>query len=299
MSAFIYSGPPSDQPGPSRTVPRLRSLLFVPATRPDMVAKTPRSGPDAVVIDLEDAVPPDSKTRARELAHQASGALIRLADRPTVLIRVNAVPGPWFEQDIASLTPTVDGIVVPKVETSEHVDTIRAALSGAGLGHLIVIAGLETAAGVGSAREVTGHGGIDGCYFGAEDFTADLGGPRRRDNLEVLYARSEVALAARLGGISALDQIVVDFSDDERFSAEAALARSLGYHGKMCIHPRQVPLANRAFVPSPEETARARALLSAYDDAVRAGEAVCVFDGQMIDEPLARQARSILESAGE
>ncbi|HEC09898.1 MAG TPA: CoA ester lyase [Acidimicrobiales bacterium] len=299
MSASDTAGTPAEQPDPPRSVPRMRSLLFVPATRPDMVAKTPRSNPDAVVIDLEDAVPPGAKVEARELARESSRALARSEVAPAVMIRVNSVPGPWFEDDIESLTPAVRGIVVPKVESPEHVDTIRTALSAAGLGELIVLVGLETAAGVAACREVARHRGVDACYFGAEDYTADMGGPRRPDNLEVLHARSEVALAARLGGVAALDQIVVDFSDDARFESEAALARSLGFHGKMCIHPRQVPLANDAFVPSAEEAARARALLLVYDRAVLAGKAVCVFDGQMIDEPLARQARSILELAGE
>ncbi len=299
MSDSTEPVPASPPLPPRRSTPRIRSLLFVPATRPDMVAKTPRHEPDAVAIDLEDSVPAQSKAEARELAREASRGLIAAGGGATVLIRVNAVPGPWFAEDVTSLTPVITGVVVPKVESTRHVDVIRSALSDAGLADLVLVVGLETVAGVAAAREVATHGGVDACYFGAEDYTADLGAPRRRDNLEVLHARSEVALAARLGGIVALDQIVTDFSDDERFASEAAMARSLGYHGKMCIHPRQVNLANRAFVPSPGEVDRARALLAAYDGAVGTGEAVCVFDGQMIDEPLARQARSVLEAAGE
>jgi citrate lyase subunit beta/citryl-CoA lyase len=110
----------------------------------------------------------------------------------------------------------------------------------------------------------------------------------------VLYARSCVALAARIAGVLAIDQVVTAFGDDAGFLEDAALGRSLGYGGKLCIHPAQVPLANRAFSPSPEEVDRARRLLAAYEAAATRGEAAIDFEGQMVDEPLARHARAVL-----
>ena len=106
-----------------------------------------------------------------------------------------------------------------------------------------------------------------------------------------------MALAARLTGTLAVDQVVTDLTDEDRFRADAAVGRSLGYRGKLCIHPAQVAWAHEAFTPSPDELDRARRLIEAYDAAVAAGYAAIAFEGQMVDEPLARQARTLLDSA--
>jgi citrate lyase subunit beta/citryl-CoA lyase len=135
-------------------------------------------------------------------------------------------------------------------------------------------------------------------YFGAEDFIADMGGVRTDSNHEVQHARSAVALAGRLAGVPVLDQVVTDFRNDERFSNEAAEARALGYAGKLCIHPGQVAIANDAFVPTADEIDRAHRLLAAYESATAAGVAAIDFEGQMVDEPLATQARRIIALAG-
>jgi len=121
-----------------------------------------------------------------------------------------------------------------------------------------------------------------------------MGGVRTESSLEVLYARSRVALAARVAGVQSLDQVVTTFNDDDLFLTDATQGRALGYGGKLCIHPAQVPLANRAFSPSPEEIERARRLLAAFDAATARGDAVIDFEGQMVDEPLARHARAVL-----
>jgi citrate lyase subunit beta/citryl-CoA lyase len=236
-------------------------VLFAPANRPDMVAKLPRSQPDLVVLDLEDAVPASEKVGARSMAREGAESLLALSDGPAVALRVNAPSTEWFDGDVG------------------------------------ILAGLETARGVADARDLLEDPRVICCYFGAEDYTADMGGVRRADNLEVIYPRSYVALAARLAGVSALDIIVTEFRDDERFLREAAEAVALGYAGKLCIHPSQVTLANRAFVPSAADVDRARRLLAAYDDAVAAGRAAIAFEGQMVDEPLAARARALLAAA--
>ena len=278
-------------------ITRLRSLLFAPATRPDVLAKMPRSGPDGVVVDLEDAVAPDAKEAARPNAREAGRALAGEHPGLAVFVRVNAVATEWFAQDVAeACVPELTGIVVPKMESSDHVATAARALADAGLAHLQVVAGTETALGVADAREIY-RPPVTVCYFGAEDFVADMGGVRTQTSTEVLYARSRVALLARVSGVLALDQVVTSFGDDEFFLADAAQGRALGYTGKLCIHPAQVPLAHRAFAPSPEEVDRARRLIDAFDAAIARGEAVVAFDGQMIDEPLARHARAVLAAA--
>jgi citrate lyase subunit beta/citryl-CoA lyase len=106
-----------------------------------------------------------------------------------------------------------------------------------------------------------------------------------------------VVLAARLTGVVALDQIVAALDDEGRFVADAEQGRALGYAGKLCIHPGQVGLANRVFSPSPQEVERARRLLAVYEEAMARGEAAVAFDGQMVDEPMARQARALLAAA--
>ena len=275
-------------------ITRLRSLLFAPASRPDVLAKLPRNNPDGVVVDLEDAVPADAKVAARPHANRMGAELAAANPTLAVYVRVNAIPTEWFATDIAEgCTPALAGIVVPKIETSEEVGLVERALRDAGLEHLHIVAGVETARGVDAVREFL-HPPVAACYFGAEDFIADMGGVRTESSTEVLYARSRVALAARIAGVLALDQVVSRFGDDDAFLADAAVGRSIGYTGKLCIHPAQVPLAHRAFSSSPEEIERAERLLAAYDAATARGEAAIAFEGQMIDEPLARHARAVL-----
>ena len=194
-----------------------------------------------------------------------------------------------------ALTGGLTGVVVPKLESGAQVDRVMAALERAGRDDLLILAGIETAAGVARAADVLGHPGVAAAYFGAEDFITDMGGVRTAGGLEVLYARSRVALAARLAGVPALDQVVIEFGDDNRFRTDASLGRSMGYRGKLCIHPAQVPLANQCFSPSAAERDRARALLTVWDQALARGEASVAFEGQMIDEPLARRARAVLD----
>ena len=252
-----------------------------------MLAKLPRSGPDGVVLDLEDAVPAEAKVDARSVVARAAEALRDGHPGLAVHVRVNAVPSEWFADDVATaLVAGIAGVVVPKLESAEQVAIVADALDR-----------LETAAGVERAGEVTADIRVPAAYFGAEDYVADLGGVRTTEGTEVLYARSRVALAARLTGTLAIDQVVTDLSDEAHFRADAAVGRSLGYRGKLCIHPAQVAWAHGAFSPSGDELDRARRLLEAYDAAVADGSAAIAFEGQMVDEPLARQARTLLDSA--
>jgi citrate lyase subunit beta/citryl-CoA lyase len=276
---------------------RLRSLLFAPAVRPDFMAKLPERGADAVVVDCEDATPAGAKDLARQHVREHVPAL---AEQCKVTVRVNAVASEWFADDINDgVVPEVAAIVVPKIDSVDALNTVSAALEANGLGHIGVIAGIETALGVADARLLLAHERVVAAYFGAEDFIADMGGIRTASNEEVLYARSAVALAARLGGVPLLDQVVTDFRDDDRFIAECAQARAIGYSGKLCIHPGQVALANAAFIPSADEVDRARRLLEVYENATSEGLAAIDFEGQMVDEPLAVQARRIIATADE
>lgn len=273
---------------------RLRSLLFAPAVRPDLLRKMPRTGADAIVIDLEDATPPDAKDTGRA---EMRSAVADLAGQLPILVRVNDDTTPWHDDDLDSLpTEGLAGIVVPKIETIAGLDSLAERLTARGL-DMSVIGGVETALGVADARSLLAHDVISASYFGAEDFIADLGGVRTASNDEVAYARAQIALAGRLADVTVIDQIVADFTDDDRCRRECLEARAMGYGGKLCIHPSQVSIANEAFLPSSEEIDRARRLLEAYDDAKAQGVASVAFEGQMVDEPVARQARRVLAQA--
>ncbi len=268
----------------------MRSLLFAGATRPDLVAKLGRSGPDAVAIDLEDAVPERDKLEARA----ALPELVASVDGPRVFVRVNGPASAWFEDDLAAVARlSVDGVVVPKAESRADIERAQARLTE----EEAVMAGIESARGVKEAGPICA--GADLAYFGAEDYIADLGGRRTAAGAEVLFARSHVALEARLAGVPTLDQVVVDFRDDAAFERDAEAGREIGYRGKLCIHPSQVPIANRVFGATAAEVERARALIAAWEEGAARGVAAVEFDGAMVDGPALRMARDTIERAGE
>lgn len=280
----------------TRPVGRLRSLLFAPAVRPDFVERLPERGADAVVIDCEDATPANAKEQGRANARRLGPVV---AQACPVMVRINPPTTEWCSADVAvGLCSELAAVIVPKVETIEGLDEVTRMLDAAGLPDLGILAGLETARGVADSRVLLAHPRVVAGYFGAEDFIADMGGVRTASNDEVAFARASVALAGRLAGVPVVDQIVADFRDDERFAREARDARALGYAGKLCIHPGQVALANAAFVPGEAEIERAQRLLAAYSAASARGLAAIDFEGQMVDEPLAAQARRVLALAG-
>jgi citrate lyase subunit beta/citryl-CoA lyase len=271
-----------------------RSLLFVPGSRADMIAKVGRCAPDAAVIDLEDAVPADGKAAARATAAAAARGA---AGRVPLFLRVNGAQTPWFGDDVAAAAGgPFAGVVLPKLETAAAAERLAQLLGSAGRRDLVIIGGLETARGIAQCEQLA-VAPLDGVYFGAEDYIADLGGRRSASGLEALYARSRVVLAARLSGLHPIDQAVMEPRETARFEADASAGRDLGYRGKICIHPSQVAAAHHVFTPSASEVGRARAVLGAIAAAGAAG--VAVVDGQMVDAVHARAAAAVLRSAGE
>lgn len=284
--------------GAMSTPPRLRSVLFAPGNRPEILAKLPRSAPDLAVIDWEDAVPATAKDEARMATAAAVAELAAAAPSMGLAVRMNAPDTEHFAADVAALPEGLAAVLVPMLESADQAAQVHDALVAAGR-DVGVVAGIETAAGVEFAPATLAAPGVVAAYFGAEDFVVDVGGVRTTSNVEVLYARSRLVLAGRLARVAVVDQVVADFRDDDRFRAEAADARAMGFAGKLCIHPAQVALANAAFSPSEAEVARAAAMLAAYDAAVAEGRASIAFEGQMVDEPVARQARAVLARAAD
>ena len=259
------------------------------------MAKFVACGADIGVLDLEDAVAESGKQTARDViadARPGTGDLGEMA----LFVRVNGLDTPHFASDMtAAAASGASGIIVPKLEDAAGVAAVRSAMTDLGIKTLC--AGVESALGVHRAVEVAAAG-VEMLYFGAEDFITDMGGVRTEGNDEVLYARSHVALAARLAGVPALDQVVIDYSDDARFNREAERARSLGYSGKLCIHPNQVTLANAAFTPSEDEVAWARGVLAAAEKAAAEGAGVISYEGTMVDAPILVRAQALLDRAG-
>ncbi len=264
---------------------RWRSVLFAPGGRPDLVSKLPRAGADTVVIDLEDGVPADSKETVRSTLPDLVGSIAGIGSR--VLVRVNATPSEWFDDDLdAAAQLLINGVVVPKVESPAQVDAVRARIPD---GREILV-GLETAMGVHRAVDVLGAG-PDAAYFGAEDYITDLGGVRTPGGDEVLYARSHVALAGRLAGVPTVDQVVTAIRDGDVFRRDALAGRAIGYAGKLCLHPDQVPIAHECFSVTEEQLGWACRVLAIAEREGAQGRGAFSVDGQMVDEPMIRQAR--------
>ena len=265
----------------------VRSLLFVPGTKTELLAKVPRWAPDVVVVDLEDAVSVAEKDVARLAVAEADFD----EAGTTVLVRINPPGTPWHELDLAAcLDTSAAGIVLPKGEDPAVVAALADRLAKANP-DLSIVLGIESAIGVARAQDLLSTG-VSAAFFGSEDFLADMGGRRSAAGLEVLYARSQVVLAGRLTGVPMIDQAVVAVDDEAAFTADAEVGRSLGYVGKICIHPRQVALAHAVFTPSAEELATARKILAAE------ASGVAVIDGQMIDAVHIKMARQIIERSG-
>ena len=269
---------------------KMRSMLFAPGNKYELLQKFSKIQPDIAIIDLEDAVPDSEKQVARENLQKYAQEDKTAA---TTYVRVNALVSQHFEEDIRSIPPQIAGIVIPKVNDASDIERATQAIERNSVSAKILV-GIETVKGLMSVQDIFRTASVFAAYFGAEDYIHDLGGLRTDGNNEVLFARTQIGISSRLFGVPVVDQIVADFSNSERFMKEAQQAKSLGFTGKLCIHPSQVPLANQSFSSTPEEIQQALELLKVYDEAVANGTASIVHNGQMVDEALAKQARRIL-----
>jgi citrate lyase beta subunit len=233
------------------------------------------------VADLEDAVAPAQKRVARELVAQL---------RPPV-VRINGAGTAWFADDLAMVEQLEPAAVILPKATPEAV----AALGETGPP---VIAIVETAAGVRSAYETACAPRVAALLLGAVDLGAEVGLEPRPDGLELLYARSKIVLDSVAAGIRPpFDIVHLDFTDEEGLEDESQLARSLGFRGKACIHPAQVPVVNRVFAPSDADVEWARSVVESYERETAEGRGVFALNGAMVDLPVVERARRILAEA--
>ena len=282
-----------------------RSLLFSPGDRPELMRKAPATGADVICFDLEDAVAPGRKDEARAAVREVlvdpdfdpdAEVCVRLtATAPAAdLDALVGATGDGSDDPDSSLG--LDAVMLPKVEDADRVERVAALCADRGLDPA-VFALVETASGVLSAASIAAADATSAVAFGAEDLAADVGATRTDEGTEVLYAREHVVLAASAADVDALDTVYTDFSDAEGLREETAFALTLGYDGKLAIHPSQIDPINEAFTPDAEEVEWAARVLDARDEADRADRGVFSVDGEMIDAPLIAQAERIVERA--
>ncbi|SDJ97643.1 citrate lyase subunit beta / citryl-CoA lyase [Pseudomonas delhiensis] len=269
------------------------AILFCPADRPDRYEKA-LARADRVILDLEDAVSPAAKARARRCVIDA---LPRLGDRVMVRINASASASAWHDEDLKALRElreqkqVAPWLMLPKAESPAQLEH---------LGDFSLVALCETARGVTNAGALAASANCVALFWGGEDLVADLGGCRSRDPSGRYYplieqARGSVLLAAASHGKAAIDAVHIDIADVEGLARESREAADLGFRAKACIHPSHVALIREAFRPDEARCRWAEAVLGAMKGA-QGG--VAALDGQMIDEPLFRQALRILEAAG-
>lgn len=291
-----------------------RSMLFVPGSRPDMIAKAAQSAADAVCLDLEDAVALEQKEASR--AHVVH-ALQTLDFGPRVrIVRINALDTPFAYRDVIEVVEgagaLVDLLMLPKTRDAGDVrflDILLAQIEARlGLARRIgVEAQIETAGGFLGLREIAGSAPrLEALIFGPGDYAASLRMPLASigaaDAHDALYpghrwhaAMHGIVAAARAHGLRCMDGPYADFKDDAGLERAGRVALALGFDGKQCIHPAQLATVNRVFAPAPAEVAWARAVVTAYEQARAAGRGVVSLQGKMIDAANVRMAQTILQ----
>jgi citrate lyase subunit beta/citryl-CoA lyase len=279
-----------------------RSYLYVPGNRVDLIPKAAAVA-DAVIVDLEDAVPQAEKASAREATHAA----LRQA-RLDVPLYVRLNSGDMAFDDLAALHGCrIDGVRLAKAETPSLVADIDAALAeiersaGDAAPSITIVPIVESAAGLFGMDAVAGASRRVRCFaFGATDFIEDLGGEKTASRTETLFARSYLVARSRLIGLDPpIAHVYTPIGDLDGLRAASREDRALGFFGRSCIHPWQVPVVNAVFAPSPEAIAQATDVIAAYERRAADGHGAFVMpDGTFIDEAHVRAARRLLSRTG-
>ena len=279
----------------------MRSKLFVPGSRPELFAKALASNADAVSFDLEDAVDPSAKDRARL---QLSDFLRTLGPTDkTIVVRVNDQTSSHYESDLIALFGTAMQVInLPKVESAEQIESLARRLDELEAQHgvstpISILATIESPKGLRNAAAIAAASPrVTGLQLGLADLLEPLG-IDRKDAWTLHQIRLNLRLAAGEAGVATYDSAFARVNDPEGFAAEAKSAKGLGYVGKSCIHPSQVDLANQAFLPDADQIAHALRVVQAAIKADAAGIGAYMVDGQMVDGPFVRSAQALLAQA--
>jgi len=287
----------------------MRSLLFVPADSGRKLEKALACGADAVIVDLEDSISPDRKEAARANAAAFLKEAAAAAQRPRLLVRVNAIMTGLLDADLDAVVPArPDAILLPKAEGGAaimHADArlaVRETMASADDGHIKILAqAIETAAGLFQLGTLAGASArLIGVTWGPEDLSAELGAEANRDAQGELtppyrLARSLCLYAAAAAQVAAIETVYVDFRNLAGLRRETEESRRDGFSGRLAIHPAQVPVINEVFTPTAAALAKARAIVAAFAADPSAG--VVGIDGVMYDRPHLARARALLARA--
>jgi citrate lyase subunit beta / citryl-CoA lyase len=281
----------------------IRTALFVPGNRPDRIDKAFFTAADAIIIDLEDAVPLSEKERSRSIVKEK---VTHYRDR-MLLVRVNALGSPFIEEDLKeTILEGVKGIILPKVERADDIRAMNNLLlevekeKSLPEGSLLLFPLIESAAAVQLVYDIvsveTKPERIYTVAFGAADYTLDMGIELSMEGDELFYARSRIAIACRAGGVAPpIDTpFMIDLKNTEALVADAKQAKKLGFQGKLVIHPQQIEPCNQIFSPTQEEIAKAEKIVQAFEEAEAAGAGAIQLDGKFIDYPVVQRSRNIL-----
>jgi citrate lyase subunit beta/citryl-CoA lyase len=287
----------------------MRSFLFVPADGGKKLDKAMASGADAVIIDLEDSIAPQTKAAARKSAAAFLTEVGKSADRPHLLVRVNGIATGLIDEDLEAVAGArPDAIMLPKAEGGAsviHVDaklTACEAIAGLPDGSIKILAiATETAPALFLAGTYAGASSrLEGLTWGAEDLSAELGAETNRDGYGQFLDPYRMARALCLAGaaaarVPAFDTVTPDFRNADLLRREAEEARRDGFQGKIAIHPAQVPIINEVFTPTPAAVAQARAIVAAFD--ANPGKGAVAIEGVMYDRPHLARASRVLARA--
>jgi citrate lyase subunit beta/citryl-CoA lyase len=285
----------------------LRSWMFVPGDKQRMLDKALGLHVDALMMDIEDGVAPAEKDNARrQIAAALDSIAARLEGEPALTtparyVRVNAVGSERMRDDLATVVrPGIEGLVVPKVETSEQIAIVEKILGRREVeakvpdGSVRLLVAIESPIGLFNAYSIAASSRrITGLIFGAEDFCREMGLPLRREAeaSDLIYARSHIATAAAAAHVQAVDGVWTDLKDAEGLARHALRARRLGMSGLSIIHPSQIDAANAAFTPTREEMEYAAEVLQAFEEARARGDGAIALRGQLLDYPIVDRAR--------
>lgn len=268
-----------------------RSALYIPGSNARALEKAQGLAADAIIFDLEDAVAPEEKTRARDILAQALRADYGARAR---IVRINAFDTEWGRADAAAFAdhPGVEAVLIPKVSTPADLDAVAAFVPGKPLWAM-----METAQGMLNAAAIAAHPALQGMVMGTNDLAKELGARFRADRLPMMAGLGLCLLAARAHGRVIVDGVYNAFKDEDGLRAECEQGRDMGFDGKTLIHPAQLEIANAAFAPSAAEVDLARRQIAAFDAALAQGQAVAVVDGKIVENLHIVTARAILARA--
>ncbi len=287
----------SENQTPSSKESLRQSRLYLPGNSPSMMINAGIHNPHGVILDLEDSVAPNKKDEARILVRNALRQVnFYGAER---MVRINQLP--LGLKDVEMIVPNhVNLLLIPKCEDPEEIkqveQAIKETLQNSKLQYdVFLMPIIESALGVENAfRIATASNKVVAMAIGLEDYTADLGVPRTQSGEESLYARTRIVNACKAASIQPIDSVFSDVEDMEALAENVKKSKSLGFEGMGCIHPRQISIIHKEFMPTPEEIEKARCIVYAYEEAKKKGLGVVALGSKMIDAPVVKRALRIL-----